>query len=243
MRFAPALASGILVQRYKRFLADIRLPDGTVKTIHCPNTGSMKNCASPGDRAWYSTSANPARKYPDTWELNETQGGDFIGVNTQRANGLVQAAIEEGVVPQLLGYKAIKGEVKYGAENSRIDLLLSGHLSEPDCYVEVKSVTLCETVGSCQVGYFPDSVSSRGTKHLRELMAVVAQGQRGVLVFCVQHSAISEVRPALHIDPVYSKTLAQAMAEGVEVLAYAAVLSPLGVTLEQALPVSMAELA
>jgi sugar fermentation stimulation protein A len=242
MRFTPALASGVLVQRYKRFLADIRLPDGTLKTIHCPNTGSMKNCASPGDRAWYSTSGNPARKYPDTWELNETQAGDFIGVNTLRANGLVQAAIEQGVMPALLGYSGIKGEVKYGAQNSRIDLLLTGHSSQADCYVEVKSVTLCETVGACPVGYFPDSVSRRGTKHLHELMAVVAQGQRGVLVFCVQHSAITEVRPALHIDPVYTQALALALARGVEVLAYGATLSPLGVTLDKALPVSMAEL-
>jgi len=241
--FEPPLLSGVLVQRYKRFLADIRLDDGEVKTIHCPNTGSMKNCANPGDRVWYSTSTNAKRKYANTWELNETLDGDFIGINTQRANQLVRAAIETDLIPALMGYSRLQTEVKYGQENSRIDLLLSEHVQQPDCYVEVKSVTLCEQREGARLGYFPDSVSDRGRKHLRELMEVVAQGARGVLLYCVQHSAIGEVRPALHIDPAYSQALQLAMTAGVEVLAYRADISARQIHLTEAVPVSMIEMS
>jgi len=242
MKFSPPLSSGVLIERYQRFLADIVLPDGTQITIHCPNTGSMKHCATPGDRVWYSTSKNPKRKYANTWELNETQAGEFIGVNTQRANALVKVAVESGLIETLSGYCTVSGEVKYGHENSRIDLLLADHETLPDCYVEVKSVTLCEPQAGHNIGYFPDSVSTRGTKHLRELMQVVKQGDRGVLVFCVQHSAIDEVRPAMHIDPTYTATLALALASGVEVVAYRADLSATGICLTESVPVSMVEL-
>jgi|TARA_B110000503_G_scaffold47945_1_gene78030 sugar fermentation stimulation protein A len=242
LNFSPPLASAVLIKRYKRFLADITLSDGSVKTIHCPNTGSMKNCAAAGDRVWYSTSENPKRKYAHTWELNETQAGHFIGVNTHRANTLVHAAIDNGVIAELQGYGTITPEVKYGQENSRIDLLLTHHQQLPSCYVEVKSVTLCEPRNDSNIGYFPDSVSARGTKHLRELMQVVDQGDRGVLVFCVQHSAIEAVRPALHIDPIYTATLTLAMAAGVEVMAYRADLSATGVRLVESIPVSLVEL-
>jgi sugar fermentation stimulation protein A len=241
--FEPPLLSGILVQRYKRFLADIRLDDGEIKTIHCPNTGSMKNCANPGDRVWFSTSANPKRKYAHTWELNETLGGDFIGINTLRANQLVRLAIEANLIPTLMGYSQLQSEVKYGQENSRIDLLLSEHQQHPRCYVEVKSVTLCEQREDTALGYFPDSVSDRGRKHLRELMDVVEQGYRGVLLYCVQHSRIREVRPALHIDPAYSQALKLAMAAGVEVLAFRAAISACQISLAEEVPVSMIEMS
>ncbi|MFT4820419.1 MAG: sugar fermentation stimulation protein A [Candidatus Azotimanducaceae bacterium] len=242
MIFEPPLSSGILVRRYKRFLADIQLEDGEIKTIHCPNTGSMKNCANPGDRVWYSTSTNPKRKYADTWELNETLDGDFIGINTLRANQLVRAAIETDLIPTLMGYGQLQAEVKYGQENSRIDLLLSEHPQQSRCYVEVKSVTLCEQREDARLGYFPDSVSDRGRKHLRELMDVVAQGYRGVLVYCVQHTKIREVRPALHIDPAYSHALQLAQAAGVEVLAFRATISARHIQLAEAVPVSMIEM-
>jgi sugar fermentation stimulation protein A len=241
--FKPPLSSGVLVERYKRFLADIRLDDGELRTIHCPNTGSMKNCASPGDRVWFSTSANPKRKYANTWELNETLNGDFIGINTLRANQLVRTAIETDLITTLMGYGQLQAEVKYGQENSRIDLLLSEHLQQPDCYVEVKSVTLCEQRGGAAVGYFPDAVSDRGRKHLRELMEVVAQGYRGVLLYCVQHSKIREVRPALHIDRAYSEALQLAIAAGVEVLAFRAAISARQIQLTEAVPVSMIEMS
>lgn len=231
MKFSPALKPATLLRRYKRFLADIELSDGEVMTLHCPNTGSMKACLAPGSTCWYSLSDNPKRKYPATWEIATTPSGHLAGINTGRANSLVREAIEKGVVTELQGYDRLQAEVKYGAENSRIDLLLSR--GEERCYVEVKNCTLLEGDG---IGYFPDAVSERGSKHLRELMAVAASGQRAVLFFCVQHSGISQVAAAAHIDPRYAQTLHDAVAAGVEVLAYQAHLSAEEIVLTHSLP-------
>ena len=142
MEFEAALEHGILLRRYKRFLADIELDDGSRRTIHCPNTGSMKNCANPGDEVWFSTSDNAKRKYPNTWEISRTPIGHFIGIQSARANAIVKEGL--GNVPEVRGYGAVQSEVKYGAENSRIDLLLSEHPNKPDCYIEIKSVTLLD---------------------------------------------------------------------------------------------------
>lgn len=222
MQFTPKLEPGILIKRYKRFLADIELPNGQQITIHCPNTGSMKNCLFPGEKVWFSTSDNPKRKYAHTWELMQTDQQHFIGINTGRANALAEEAINRQVIPELLGYENLKREVKYGNENSRIDILLTSQ-NRPDCYIEVKSCTLLEQ----QTGYFPDAVTTRGQKHLRELMQMVTLGHRAVLLFVVQHSGITSVKPARHIDPQYADLLQQAVSEGVEVLAYKTALSPL----------------
>jgi sugar fermentation stimulation protein A len=239
--FCPAQ----LLKRYKRFLADIRLADGTELTVHCPNTGSMKNCVVPLSPCWYSVSDNKARKYPQTLELVTTPGGYLAGINTARTNELVEKALREQVIAPLRGYQQLQREVVYGSERSRIDFLLSNHAVAahadelPDsrlCYLEVKNVTLMEAEGE---GFFPDAVSERGTKHLRELMAMVAQGHRAVLLFCVQHTGIQSVRAAAHIDPLYAATLRAAMEAGVEVIAYAAAIEPEQnrIELERALPV------
>ena len=226
MRFNPPLQSGHLLRRYKRFLTDIVISDGEEITIHCPNTGSMKNCQPENARVWFSDSKNPKRKLPCTWELVEipVQYGDsekmsLACVNTGRANALVQEAIENHTIPELTGYKTLKREVKYGEESSRIDLLLSDSENDekPDCYIEVKSVTLATNNG---FGEFPDAVTTRGQKHLRELEAMVAAGYRAVLFFCVQHTGIEVVSPADSIDPEYGKALRQAMAAGVEVIVW-----------------------
>lgn len=236
MRCQPRLQQGVLLRRYKRFLADVRLPDGEEITIHCPNTGSMKACVVEGSPCWFSVSDNPKRKYPHTWEIATTPAGHLAGVNTGRANALVEEAIVTGVIGELQGYTRLQTEVRYGEERSRIDLLLSGKEGAPDCYVEVKNVTLCEEEGQ---GLFPDAVSLRGTKHLRELALMVAQGYRAVLLFCVQHSGIERVAPAALIDPVYAQTLAEVMASGVEVYAYQADLSPDEIVLRRPLPVHL----
>lgn len=233
MKFDPPLQAAKLLKRYKRFLADIELPSGEQVTIHCPNTGSMHRCLVEGSDCWYSLSDNPKRKYSRTWELATTATGDLAGINTGRANALVREAIDQQVITELAGYQCITAEVKYGAENSRIDFLLSAD-DRPDCYVEVKSVTLGMAQGR---GLFPDAVSARGAKHLRELMAMVTQGKRGVLVFCVQHNGIQSVAPADDIDPEYGRILREAMAMGVEVLAYSAQVSAAEITLDRALPV------
>ena len=237
MKFDPPLENATLVRRYKRFLADIATPDGRKLTIHCPNTGSMKNCATPGDEVFYSTSDNSKRKYAHTWELTRTARRHFIGINTGTANKLVREGIEEGGVPELAGYAKLSGEVAYGEERSRVDLLLSEHARHPDCYVEVKSVTLLESPYSRGVGYFPDAVSTRGTRHLRELAAMAQAGYRAVLFYCVQHSGIREVRPAQHIDPDYAQALAEAHNRGVEVIAYKVRMSPRSLSLSKPLNV------
>ncbi len=170
MKFEPRLEAATLVKRYKRFLADITLPDGSERTIHCANTGAMTGCADAGNTVWYSTSDNPKRKYPNSWELSETAAGHKICINTARANQLAVEAIESGVIEELQGYDQLQTEVKYGSENSRIDILLNSK-SRPNCYIEVKSVTLLDDHVEGK-GYFPDAVTTRGQKHLRELSEV-----------------------------------------------------------------------
>jgi sugar fermentation stimulation protein A len=234
MKFSPPLIEGRLIRRYKRFLADVTLADGEVITAHCPNTGSMLGCQPDGARVWMSVSDNVKRKYPHTWELVELAPNILAGINTSLSNRLVKEAIEQGVITELQGYAAMRSEVRYGSENSRIDLLLEDHPELPPCYVEVKNVTL----GVEGIGLFPDAVTTRGSKHLRELMEVVRQGQRAVLVYCVQHSAITEVRPADHIDPDYGANLRDAIQQGIEVIAYQALLSPQEVVLTKSIPIN-----
>ncbi|MBS9441751.1 DNA/RNA nuclease SfsA [Photorhabdus heterorhabditis] len=226
MKFHPPLQSATLIRRYKRFLADVITPEGETLTIHCANTGAMTGCATPGDTVWYSTSDNPKRKYPNSWELTETQDGHWICVNTLRANDLVAEAIKQNAISEFSEYKKISREVKYGEERSRIDLLLQAE-QQVNCYIEVKSVTLLQN--NC--GYFPDAVTTRGQKHLRELQHIVEQGQRAVLFFAVLHSGIKQVAAAAHIDDNYSSLLEQAQNSGVEVICYQANLTEKGMVL------------
>lgn len=220
MRFDPPFKQAVFLRRYKRFLTDVRLANGEELTVHCPNTGSMKNCLVQGSPCWISLSDKPGRKLPGTLEITTTTSGCLAGVNTSRPNHLVREAIENGTIIELQGFDQIRSEMKYGAENSRIDLLLN--YPECDCYVEVKNVTL--EAGNGLI-IFPDAVTERGAKHLRELMTVVEQGQRAVLFFCVQHTDARRVAPAVEIDPVYTSTLNDAIEAGVEVLAYGCRLS------------------
>lgn len=233
MQFSPPLQRATLIKRYKRFLADVITPDGTELTLHCPNTGAMTGCAEPGDTVWYSTSENTKRKYPHTWELTETQNGALICVNTLWANRLTKEALEQGRVSELSGYSTLKSEVKYGAERSRIDFMLQADF-RPDCYIEVKSVTLAEK----DFGFFPDAITERGQKHLRELMSVAAEGKRAVIFFAVLHSAITRFSPARHIDAKYAQLLIEAQRKGVEILVYKAELSAGSMTLKEPLPIT-----
>lgn len=228
MQFTPPLQSAILIKRYKRFLADVVTPDGRELTLHCPNTGAMTGCATPGDTVWYSTSDNPKRKYAHTWELTQTQRGAIICVNTLRANILAKEAILAGSIVELSGYNTLKTEVKYGEEKSRIDIMLQAK-ERQNCYIEVKSVTLAEN----ESGYFPDAVTERGQKHLRELMSVAAAGDRAVILFAVLHSAIDRFSPAHHIDARYAQLLIEAQTKGVEILVYKAELSTEMMTLNK----------
>ena len=225
----PPLVEGRLIRRYQRFLADIELADGAVVTAHCPNSGSMKGCMTPGSRVYLSHSGNKGRKLAFTWELVETDGC-WAGINTALPNRLVREAIEEGTVAELQGYGTIRPEVPYG-EHSRIDLLLEG--AQGRCFVEVKNVTLVEGGRAL----FPDAVTARGQKHLRELMRVVGEGDRGVIFFTVQRGDGRSVSPADAIDPEYGRLLRLALDNGVEALAYRALVTPQEIRLTERLPV------
>ncbi|MZI92565.1 DNA/RNA nuclease SfsA [Vibrio sp. CAIM 722] len=239
MKFIPPLKKAKLIKRYKRFLADVETESGEQFTLHCANTGAMTGCAEPGSTIWYSTSDNPKRKYPHSWEITQTAQGDKIGINTSRANQLAVEAIENGTILELQNYDQLHTEVKYGIENSRIDILLTSQ-TEPKCYIEVKSVTLLddnvlaveENSELRGQGFFPDAKTLRGQKHLRELTEMVKNESRAVLLYVVLHSGIEKVSPALHIDAEYSRLLTMAQEAGVEVLCYKAAFSENEIQLE-----------
>jgi sugar fermentation stimulation protein A len=229
MENTPSLYPATFIKRYKRFFADVLDQQGRTITLHCANTGSMKNCQVEGSACWYSLSDNPKRKLPGTLEIVTTSHGNLAGVNTAKPNHLVREAIETGLVQGLSGYQRIRTEVRYGAENSRIDLLLEDD-DMGQCYVEVKNVTL--DMGD-SLAMFPDAVTSRGAKHLRELMAMVAAGHRAVLFFCVQLTGIKRMEIATDIDPAYAAVMAQAVAAGVEVIAWRADLNANEIKLQE----------
>lgn len=233
MRFSTPLEAGRLVRRYKRFLADIVSDAGEALCIHCPNTGSMLNCMGEGARVWFQRSNDPRRKLPGTWELVVTPQGRLACVNTARANRLVEEALLDGVIEELAGFTALRREVAYGLENSRVDFRLD--YPEGPAYVEVKSVTL--GFGDTAVAAFPDAVTLRGAKHLRELAALARDGVRAVQLYCVNLTGIEAVRPASEIDPLYAAALREAVAAGVEVLAYGVEISPEEIRLSRRLPV------
>jgi len=227
------LLSARLKKRYKRFLADVVLSDGTELTAHCPNTGSMRGCLAAGNPVLLSHSTNPARKYPFTLEMIQVDGF-WVGVNTGLTNHLVREAIENGVVNDLGQIDQIQAEVKV-SDSSRLDFLLFRGTEK--IYIEVKNCTLVEG----KRAMFPDAVTSRGTKHLRELAKLAQNGQGAAIFFCVQRMDGEVFTPAAHIDPLYARTLTEVVEEGVKVLAYQAVVGPGEIRLNHALPVQLAE--
>lgn len=230
--FPVPLVGATLVRRYKRFLADIRLDDGSELTVHCPNTGSMKNCGGPGSRVWVSLQQRPGRKLPGTWELVETAPGELACIHSARANTVIAQALTEGLITPLTQYSQVRREVTLTPGGSRFDFLLTE--ADHRCVLEVKSVTLAMGEG---VGAFPDAVSLRGQKHLRELTALAQTGQKACLLFCVMHSGIDRVVPADDIDPVYGQLLGEAIVAGVQVLAWSVLPTPQGLAVADQLPV------
>jgi len=209
----PPLIPGILIRRYKRFLADVELIDGRRVVAHCPNSGKMTACCETGRTVYLSRQDSPKRKLKYTWELIQMEGS-LVGVNTLTPNRIVASSAAAGAVPELVGYRRVVREVKVG-NNSRIDLLLTGD-GRRDCYVEVKNCTLVEKGRAC----FPDAVTVRGQKHLAELQQLAASGNRSVMFFLIQRTDAATFRPADHIDPDYGKKLRMAAGGGVEILVY-----------------------
>lgn len=223
MKFPTPLIKGILIKRYKRFMADVELSDGNVVTAHCANSGSMLSVNEPGADVWISPASNPDRKLKFTWELIRI-GETLVGINTSLPNKMVSHAIEDGTITELAGYETLRNEVKYG-KNSRIDILLEDD-KKPTCYVEVKNVTLRRDLSKGAPAEFPDSVTSRGTKHLVELSDMVGEGHRAVMLYLVQREDADSFVIAQDIDPVYGEALDAAKKAGVEALCYVCTLTP-----------------
>lgn len=236
MRFDPPLIQGVLARRYKRFLADVEI-GGRVETVHCPNPGAMLGLDRPGSEVWVSRSPNLNRKLPLTLELVRVED-HLVGVNTGHPNGLVEEALRAGAVPELVGYETIRREVRYG-KSSRIDLLLEG-AGRPSCHVEVKNVHLRRADGpNPGAAEFPDSVTSRGTKHLGELAEVVRAGGRAVMVYVVQRGDCDRFALARDIDPAYVQAMTRARAAGVEALCYTCAVTTDGIRLAAPLPLAL----
>lgn len=206
------LVPGTLIQRYKRFLADVRLGDGSVVTAHTTNTGSMKTCWEPGDRVLLEPAANPDRKLKFTWLAVERAGG-WVGVETGMPNRVVAEAARRDALPGLPGLREVRTEVRYGAENSRIDVL-ARDVEGRQVFIEVKNATL--KAGAW--GLFPDAVTERGTKHLRELQAMVREGHRAAIALFVHRTDVDRFDAAREVDPAYALELDRAAAAGVAVL-------------------------
>jgi len=228
MKFSTPLIQGHLIKRYKRFLADIELSDGDIITAHCPNTGTMLSCSTPGSAVALSISDNPKRKYPHTLEMVQ-ENSTWIGVNTSRTNGLVADAILNGSISEFGKVASIKREVKT-SDHTRLDLKL--FCATEEIYVEVKNCSLAEN--GCAM--FPDAVTTRGTKHLNELIRLSGEGKPSCIFFLVQRMDADRFAPASHIDSIYAKTLKEAAAKGVMIIAYQAEVSPSAIEVRHPLP-------
>jgi sugar fermentation stimulation protein A len=231
MIFASPLITGTLVQRYKRFLADIILDSGEAITSSVPNTGSMLGLTDPGIKVWLSHSGDPKRKYPHTLQMVEV-AGHMVGINTGLPNKIAEEAILAGLIPSLTGYAVLKREQRYGA-NSRIDILLTGP-DRPGTYVEVKNVHFSRT--SC-LAEFPDSPTVRGAKHLDELGNMVETGHRGVMLYVIQRGDCDSLKICADLDPVYAAAFQRAMRRGVEAYAIKCHITPAGITAVSTIPI------
>ncbi len=235
MLYPAPLFRGTLIKRYKRFLTDVTLEVGTIVVAHCANSGSMLSVNTPGAEVWLSPASNPDRKLRYTWELVRI-GNTLVGINTGLPNYIVEEAILAGTIPELAGYARVRREVKYG-RNSRIDLLLEDD-NRPPCYVEVKNVTMRRNLTDGPVE-FPDAVTSRGAKHLEEMIDMVKGGARAAMMYLVQRDDGAAFSIAGDIDPTYRDGLKRAMAGGVEVLCYSCTVNPKGVAVAGPVPLAL----
>ncbi len=235
MQFATKLKQATLIRRYKRFLADVRCPDGSEMTIHCPNSGSMRSCSEPGSAICYSSSDNPKRKYPHTLEMVRVDG-TWVGVNTSLANRIVAEALNSGGISEFKTFDSLSREVKT-SEGNRLDLLLVS--ADQKIYIEIKSSTLVTD----RCAQFPDAVTTRGTRHLEELVRLVDMGHTGVIFYLVQRDDADRFEPAAAIDPRYARTLVEAHEKGVRILVYQASVTPHSITIIRPLPCTLPDIS
>ncbi|MFW8601110.1 DNA/RNA nuclease SfsA [Desulfobacterota bacterium M19] len=229
MKFDPELQAAVFLRRYKRFLVDVRMPDNKEITVYCPNTGRMTNCLRPGCEVMLSYSSNTRRKYPYTLELTRP-GSCWIGVNTGRANTLAAEALRTGIIQEFRHLKTIRPEIKV-SNSSRLDFLLEN--DDDIIYLEVKSCTLAVD----RAAMFPDAVTRRGARHMRELSSLRKRGFKAAVLFCIQRADADYFRPAEEIDPQYCAALRQARRLGVMLLAYQAAVEPSGIKIINKIPI------
>ena len=227
MKFTHPLVHGTLIKRYKRFLADVQLDNGKIVTAHCTNSGSMKTCLEEGAPLFLTPNNDPKRKTKFTWEMIYINNG-WVGVNTGIPNLLAYDAIKAGIIPKLSGYTQVKREVTFG--NSRFDVFAANE--EEKCFVEVKNVTM--KVGD--FARFPDAITTRGKKHLETLSTVKKQGMRAVMLYVVQRMDVNIFGVAQEIDPDYAETLNRVHAQGVEIIAVQAKVTPESIEIVKELP-------
>ncbi|MCA9731762.1 MAG: DNA/RNA nuclease SfsA [Deferribacteres bacterium] len=233
MHFDPPLKKGRLIRRYNRFLADIELENGTIVIAHCPNSGRMTGCAMPNSTVYIAPALNTNRKLKYTWELTFLHKNNWVGVNTLRTNRIVEEALLMRRIPELAEYSSLQREVKYG-EKSRIDFLLTTD-RDAKIFVEVKNVSLVEN----GIARFPDAVTTRGQKHLKELMNMVGMGHRAVLFFLVNRQDAHSFAAAELIDPVYAQLFGKAIKSGVEILVYQTKADNHNITVGKSLPLNI----
>ena len=234
MRFQTPLVPGRLIQRYKRFLADVELDDGGVVTAHCANPGAMIGLKEPGLRVWLEPNDDPKKKLRFGWRLAQLSNGAWVGIDTGVPNKVIKEALQAKQISQFAAYNTILQEQKYGS-NSRVDFLLK-EPGLPDAYVEVKNVNLWRRDGWAE---FPDTVTARGLKHLGVLGDMVHAGHRSVLIYCVQHTGCSRFRLAQDLDPAYAAACLGAQARGVEMLCYGCDVSITEINLRGALQLDL----
>ncbi|UCH76016.1 MAG: DNA/RNA nuclease SfsA [Rhodospirillales bacterium] len=236
MEFPAPLVRGRLRRRYKRFLADVELDGGDAITAHCANPGSMLGLAEPGAEVWLSRNINPKAKLDWRWELVRASGGHLVCINTGHPNRIAEEAIRSGAIAELAGYGSLRREVSYGVR-SRVDILLE-QPGRPPCYVEVKSVTLRRPEGEQPAAAeFPDAVTKRGARHLKELTEIARTGGRAMMLYLVQRGDCDHFRVAADIDPDYAAAMAEARRGGVEALCYQCEVTSRGIDIGRALPV------
>ncbi len=227
MKFEQPLTHGLLIKRYKRFLADVKLDSGEIITTHCTNSGTMKSCLEDNAEVYLTPVNDPKRKTKFTWEMIKING-DWIGINTGNPNKLAFEAVKNNEIDQLKGYTEVKREVKF--DDSRFDVMAQN--DHETCFIEVKNVTLKEG----NYARFPDAVTTRGKKHLNTLIKVKEQGMRAVMLYVIQRMDVDTFAPAKEIDPEYAKTLRKAYEKGVEIIPILAKVTPEKIELFKELP-------
>ncbi len=234
--FPKSLTEARLIRRYKRFLADVEFSDGEVVVVHCVNTGRMSGCSEVGSRVWLEPADEGSkRKLRWTWVLTETSSGEVVGVHTGFPNRFAAALFRADALKPLSGYTTVRTEVKMG-DSSRVDVFLEGHPSQPNCWVEVKNVTMVTD----NVALFPDAVTERGRKHLNELASCVQRGDRAAMLYVIQRTDGEVFRPADRIDPAYGETLRHVVRDcGVEAYALRTRPTPEGLHLQDLIPVEL----